>query len=203
VTFVVLGVFLFSCGAPGSGSANLAETGPATGSTPGTQIYQAVGIVKGMNPAAKEVTIDHEDIPGLMSAMRMTFSIKDLKVLDGIGVGDKIDFELERNGSDYTVTKILPQGGELAGGARVFKANCARCHGENGEGSKKGPSFLKGHTLEHPREEFVDQVKNGEEGKMPAFSDKLNDEQIGQVVDYVRDTIQKGLRKDGEESHDH
>ena len=203
VTFVVIGVFLFSCGSPGAGSANLATSEPESGSTPGTQIYQAVGVVKGLNPTAKEVTIDHEDIPGLMSAMRMTFSVKDLKVLDGIGVGDKIDFELERNGSDYTVTKILPEGGQLSGGGRIFKANCARCHGENGEGSKKGPSFLKGHTLEHPREDFIDQVKNGEEGKMPSFSDKLSDEQIGQVVDYVRDTIQKDLRKGEEGAHDH
>lgn len=199
-----LGIFVFSCGSSGTGSANLGNSGTVTGSTDGTQIYQATGVVKEIDSKAKKVSIDHDEIPGLMSDMQMTFDVKDAKVLEGVAVGEEVDFELERNGSDLTVTKILSKGGkELAGGARIFKANCARCHGDKGEGTKKGISLVKGHALRHPREDFIDQVTNGEDDKMPSFKDKLSEEQIGQVVDYVRNDIQKGLRHDTEETHDH
>jgi Cu/Ag efflux protein CusF len=192
----------FACGSPSQNPANMDSDSASGSSEPGTQIYQAVGKVTGFNSTAKEVTIDHQDIPGLMSAMRMTFAVKDVAVLNDLSVGDDIDFELERNGSDLTVTKILRKGdSESAGGARIFKANCAKCHGAKGEGTEKGISFLRGHALTHPKEDFIKQVREGEEDKMPSFRDKLSEEQIEQVVDYVRNVIQKDAKKD-EASHD-
>jgi Cu/Ag efflux protein CusF len=204
--FVLLAAFasiFFACGSPSQNLVNMDSDSASGSSEPGTQIYQAVGKVTRFNTTAREVTIDHQDIPGLMSAMRMTFAVKDVSVLDGLSVGDDIDFELERYGSDLTVTKILRKGdNELGGGARIFKANCARCHGAKGEGTNKGISFLKGHALKHPKEDFIEQVTKGEEDKMPSFRDKLSDKQIEQVVDYVRNVIQKDVKKD-EASHDH
>ncbi len=195
---------IFACGQQDQGSANLGSGDKPTSDDPGTQIYQGVGKVTGLDPAAREIDIDHKDIPGLMSAMRMTFAVKDVSLLSDLSVGDEIDFELERNGSSFTVTKILKKGGnELSGGARIFKANCARCHGEKGEGTDKGISFLKGHALDHSKEDFIGQVKEGEGKKMPSFRDKLSDEQIEQVVDYVRNVIQKDAKKDGAATHEH
>jgi Cu/Ag efflux protein CusF len=197
-------VAMFACNSQQHDMANMNSAGMPMSNEPGTQIYQSVGKVTGINSTAKEVTIDHQDIPGLMSAMRMTFAVKDVAVLNDLSVGDDIDFELERNGSDLTVTKILRKGGtEVSGGARIFKANCARCHGENGEGTDKGISFLKGHALDHPKADFIDQVRNGEDRKMPSFKDKLDDEQIEQVVLYVRNVIQKDVKKDETPNHDH
>lgn len=197
------GVLSLACGSQGSGSVNSAGNEPPAKSSPGTQIYQAVGVVKGMDWKAKEVTIDHEDIPGYMSAMQMTFAIKDPKMLKGIFPGDKVDFELERRGEDLTVTKILLQGAaQLSEGERTFRFNCAGCHGLHGQGTKKGISFLKGHALHHSRDDFIDQVVEGEKDKMPSFKDKLSEDQIEQVVDYVRNVIQKDAKKGDSESGD-
>lgn len=89
-------------------------------------------------------------------------------------------------------------------GAGIYKANCARCHGENGEGTDKGISFLKGHALDHTEEDFIKQVENGEKDeKMPAFKDKLTDEEIKAVVKYVREEIQKNADKTAGEKHQH
>lgn len=173
-------------------------------SGPGIQIYQATGVVTAVNNKSGEVSIDHEDIPGFMSAMKMTFPVRDRSLIEGLNPGDKIEFELERRSSDLTVTKIIRKSGSgLAEGASVFRANCAKCHGAAGGGTEKGISFLEGHALDHPREDFIKRVKDGKEGKMPSFADKLSDKQIEAVVSYIRDVIQKDAKKSNAASHEH
>lgn len=205
--FVIL-VFCGLIAGQGCGTADVSESGGAE-VTPeiredGTQIYQVEGTVKGINKAANEVVIEHGEIPGLMSAMRMDFKVSDPAMLDEVAAGDRIDFELERSGSELTVTKMINKSStETPEGARIFKDNCAKCHGENGQGTEKGISFVEGHALDHPREDFIKQVRNGEEDKMPAFDDKLSDAEIEAVVDYVRNVIQKDATRDGAGSHDH
>lgn len=191
----------FGCGP--SETSEVPESVPETRED-GTQIYQVKGVVRGIDKKVKEIAIEHEEIPGLMSAMTMDFKVSDPAMLEDVAPGDKIEFELERKGSDLTMTKILKTGAAAPSeGARIYKSNCAECHGENGGGTEKGISFLEGHALDHPREDFIAQVKNGEEDKMPSFSDKLTDAEIEAVVTYVRDVIQKDAKRDGSESHDH
>lgn len=52
------------------------------------------------------VTIDHEDIPGLMKAMTMTFEVADRTILDDVSSGQAIDFRVEKDGGRYVVTEI-------------------------------------------------------------------------------------------------
>lgn len=172
----------------------------------GKQTYNAVGIVKASDAEKGEITIDHEDILGYMSAMEMDYQVADKKLLETISSGDKIEFEIERSGSDAVITKINKIG-EVAkeiDASEIFKANCAKCHGEKGEGVEgKGISFLKGHALHHPEEDFIKQVTNGEEEEMPAFKDKLTEEEIKAVVKYVREEIQAKVNKKEDKSHEH
>src|SRR5438094_4082686 len=53
----------------------------------GQPTYVATGDVVAVDPAALEVTIRHEDIPGLMGAMTMPFHLRSADVLAGIGPG--------------------------------------------------------------------------------------------------------------------
>ena len=70
-------------------------------------------------------------------------------------------------------------------GATLFAANCAGCHGIDGEGSV-GPQLLRGAVASHLSEgEEVSVVTNGRAG-MPAWSGALSPEQIQQVVAYTR-----------------
>src|SRR5438094_7034287 len=50
----------------------------------GQPTYVATGDVIAVDPAALEVTIRHEDIPGLMGAMTMPFHLRSADVLAGI-----------------------------------------------------------------------------------------------------------------------
>lgn len=78
--------------------------------TPGVQIYQAGGTVRSIDKNAGSVSISHGEIKGLMSAMTMTFPVRDRAMLETIAPGDLVNFEIERKGSDLTVTKILKPG---------------------------------------------------------------------------------------------
>ena len=82
----------------------------------GQPTYVATGDVIAVDPAALEVTIRHEDIPGLMGAMTMPFHLRSADVLAGIGPGTRVRFELVRVGQDLTVTSLYAP---LLAGARV------------------------------------------------------------------------------------
>jgi len=97
--------------------------------------------------------------------------------------------------------------GEVAlnAGATIYATSCAECHGDKGQGAEKGIPFTSGHALDHTEADFIKTVTDGKSKKkdkeMPAFRDKLTPEQIKEVVKFVRDDIQKGLKRN--EGHKH
>jgi Cu/Ag efflux protein CusF len=168
------------------------------------QIYKAVGIIKKTDAETDKITIDHEDIKGYMSAMEMDFSVNDKSLIQSSKIGDKVDFEIERTGEKLVITK-LSKIGEFAvlNGAEIYKTNCASCHNEKGEGSKKGISLISGHALHHTEVEHIKQVTDGEGKKMPAFKDKLTTEQIAEVVKFLRTELQKNAEREESRKHKH
>lgn len=79
-----------------------------------------------------------------------------------------------------------PQSNQAEGGAILFRDNCARCHGSNLEGTKKGPVLAEiGKKKRWTDERITNRILNGE-GKMPPFHDSLSSEQIQQLVAFLR-----------------
>ncbi len=80
-------------------------------------------------------------------------------------------------------------------GADTYKAKCAQCHGADGAGATpagkamKTPSFSSPEALKMSDADMIAMTKAGK-GKMPAYSGKLTDPQIKDVVNYVK-TLQK------------
>ena len=62
----------------------------ACGREPEADIYQLKGQVLFVRAASREILVKHEDIPGFMPAMSMTYTVKDPAVLDGVAAGDVI-----------------------------------------------------------------------------------------------------------------
>jgi Cu/Ag efflux protein CusF len=52
------------------------------------------------------VTLDHEEIPGLMAAMEMEFAVADPAVLQGIDAGAKVEGELRVRGRAPEITRL-------------------------------------------------------------------------------------------------
>lgn len=75
---------------------------------------------------------------------------------------------------------------EKAGAALFRDKGCAYCHGVGGIGGKKAPSLIdvrKNKLLTPAR--ITDQITNGGQ-KMPPFGDSLTDQEIAQLVAYLR-----------------
>lgn len=72
------------------------------GSTEGS----GTGAVRGIDAENARITLEHDEIPGLMTAMTMTFDVADAKLLEGVEVGDEVKFQLRYANGDYTVTEL-------------------------------------------------------------------------------------------------
>ena len=80
-------------------------------------------------------------------------------------------------------------------GADTYKSKCAMCHAADGSGntpagkSTKARSFSDPEVVKMSDDDLIAVTKNGK-AKMPAYSSKLTDPQIKDVVAYIR-TLQK------------
>lgn len=68
--------------------------------------YPGKGKVTKINLELGSVEMDHEEIVGVMPAMRMEFYVSDKKMLDGLNVGDAVDFTLRYKDHTETVVGI-------------------------------------------------------------------------------------------------
>lgn len=66
--------------------------------------------------------------------------------------------------------------------ADYYQANCATCHGPE-RGGDIGPALLPG-ELDQEDEVYFDIIANGQ-GGMPAWGDKLSDEEINILIDFI------------------
>src|SRR5262249_19041109 len=85
------------------------------GDTPkaaGEKLYDVRGKVVAVNAAKSAVTLDHEDIPGLMRAMQMEFEVEDPKMLEGIKAGDQVEGRLKKSESGYVLTRLAKRAGQ-------------------------------------------------------------------------------------------
>jgi protein SCO1/2 len=68
--------------------------------------YDVKGKVVDIAPDKHSVTLDHEDIPGLMKAMKMKFRVADAQVLEGLQPGDAVQGRLKVQAGDYILTRL-------------------------------------------------------------------------------------------------
>ena len=79
--------------------------------------------------------------------------------------------------------------------ASVYKTKCAACHGVVGDASTpagkalKVPSFTSEEALKETHANLLAIAKNGK-GKMPAWHDKLSEDQLKDLIAFIR-TMQK------------
>jgi len=82
------------------------------------QKWTVKGKIVEVNAGNQVVTIAHQDIPGLMVGMTMGFHVDNPAILEGIGAGDAVEFDLVQKPEGLTVTglrKIDPAGLEESG----------------------------------------------------------------------------------------
>jgi Cu/Ag efflux protein CusF len=80
------------------------------------------GVVRVIAPDINRVIIDHEDIPGLMEGMTMSFEPDDPTLLNGLSPGDRVRFILQRRDERVRLVAIEKDGGADEGTERTLKA---------------------------------------------------------------------------------
>jgi cytochrome c6 len=95
----------------------------------------------------------------------------------------------------FLAASIVTPAFAQSGGADIYKAKCAMCHGAAGLGDSPAGKALKAASFKDPAivkasdADLFAAVKNGK-NKMPPNNGKLTDAQIKTVIAYVR-TLQK------------
>jgi cytochrome c6 len=80
--------------------------------------------------------------------------------------------------------------------ASLFKAKCAACHGADGSGSTPAGKSMKirdFHSADVQKQtdvQLTDVITAGK-GTMPTYKGKLTDDQIKQLVGYIRELAKK------------
>jgi len=82
----------------------------------------------------------------------------------------------------YACNGVVGKRTEMSKGQMIFVEHCQRCHGAHGNAQLNGAKNLQHSTLN--KEERIYIITNGK-GVMPAFSDKLNPEEIALVTSYL------------------
>ena len=68
--------------------------------------YDGTGVVTKIDIKLASVEVNHEEIKDLMPAMQMEFFVSDKKLLDGLKVGDKINFVVRYKHPTETIVEI-------------------------------------------------------------------------------------------------
>jgi protein SCO1/2 len=85
--------------------------GERVGARPG--IYEATGVVVDVDAGERQALVDHEDVPGLMPAMTMSFDVPDPQLATRLEPGQKIAFRIEFTGKAYRIVdaRVIGRGG--------------------------------------------------------------------------------------------
>jgi mono/diheme cytochrome c family protein len=76
-------------------------------------------------------------------------------------------------------------------GQTSYHRVCAQCHGADGMGGKRAPTFLqvKFDPNNFSNSKFARTILNGSNsGAMPSQKGRVNDEEIGEIIKYIRHT---------------
>ncbi len=78
---------------------------PSAGGAGDTRRYDVRGVVEDVDAAHGQVLLDHEDIPGLMPAMTMTFDVPNPELLTKLAAGQRIEAKLEVSEGHFRVVE--------------------------------------------------------------------------------------------------
>jgi Cu/Ag efflux protein CusF len=71
--------------------------------------HKGHGVVNSVNAPAGRVNITHDAIESLKwPKMKMSFKVQDPALLEGLTAGTVVDFDLQKSGDDYKITRIVP-----------------------------------------------------------------------------------------------
>ncbi|MBI3548872.1 MAG: copper-binding protein [Elusimicrobia bacterium] len=84
----------------------LALAAAACGKKATPETHSTTGVVRNISHEGHALTVAHDDFPGFMEAMVMTFDVPDAGLTQGLKPGDKISFTIAKVDDQWPVTRI-------------------------------------------------------------------------------------------------
>lgn len=119
-----------------------------------------------------------------------------LPLLSACGENSDASSEVDKLGQQQSQAREVDFA-KVAHGARLYQMNCAECHGSKAQGAPNWrerdadgmfpppPLNGTGHAWHHPKKMLHYVIANGSpggQGNMPAWGDKLSDEEIDAII---------------------
>lgn len=101
--------------------------------------------------------------------------------------------------SNLNSEKTPESADELASARKIYSETCIKCHKEDGKGGVqqiddrkiKAPDFTSERMRKEDDKDFIETIENGaKEDGMPAFKGRLSDEDIKNLVKFIRSEFQ-------------
>lgn len=73
------------------------------------KVYDLKGTVVSIEKDKLRIIIDHEEIPGLMKAMKMPFGVADPQILEQVKPGDAVEGRLKVDAGKYVIMELKPR----------------------------------------------------------------------------------------------
>lgn len=88
---------------------------------------------------------------------------------------------------------------EFARSRKIYSESCVGCHREGGVGGEKDfegkklkvPNYQSKGAMNASDDKLYDYIANGEEGEMPSFKNDLSEEEMRNLVRFIRKEFQK------------
>ena len=74
------------------------------------ETHSSSGVIKEIRNNGKILVIDHREFPGFMEAMTMGFEVSDLKLSEGLKVGDTVDFTIQQGKEAWPIVAMKKVG---------------------------------------------------------------------------------------------
>jgi mono/diheme cytochrome c family protein len=85
---------------------------------------------------------------------------------------------------DHGAESAEKKGGGDLDVKNVFRNVCSFCHQDYGRKAGKGPQLMDSPKTD---QELFDRIKHGKPGRMAAFGAQFSDDQIRQIVEFIRE----------------
>jgi len=98
-----------------------------------------------------------------------------------------------------SATLVAQEAEKSSSGASIFKSKCALCHGADGSGAtplgkQLQAANLRSKDVQKMSDADMRRIIHDGQANMPAFADQLSNEDISQVIRYIR-ALGKTARK--------
>lgn len=117
----------------------------------------------------------------------------------------KVNTNAPANANTVVAASVNPEAtpatiDDLASARKIYSEKCAKCHKEDGsggvtqleDGKIKAPNFTSERMKKDDGADWIETIENGaKEDGMPGFKDRLSDDEIKDLVKFIRKEFQQ------------